>query len=166
MMESDLSRDLVKPTDSILRNDCERFDFKDPQMNPDELSHILAQTMMKNNGLCLAAPQIGLPYRVFAVLSNPILCMFNPSIVDTTSEEIYLEEMSLTYPGIVVKVKRPTIIRIRFTQPDEKTRTEKYIGMTSRYIQQGMDSIDGITLKDVTTSYHWEQGVKKRKKNG
>ena len=87
----DLVRPLVDKNNDILYQKTERFDFTNPPIDPSELAHILAQTMIVNNGIGLAAPQVGLPYRSFVMGGNPIFCCFNPVIVDTSSVQIYLE---------------------------------------------------------------------------
>lgn len=157
-------RSLVPNTDEILHKKTERFDFSNPPINPMELAHILAQTMIANNGIGLAAPQIGLPYRAFVLTGKPILCCFNPIIVDTSSEEIYLEEGCLSYPNLIIKIKRPKMIRARYTLPDGTTTTNKFIGMTARIFQHELDHLNGIVFTQRANSYHLEQAKKKRRK--
>jgi peptide deformylase len=157
-----LVRQLVPSTDEILFKKTERFDFSNPPIHPSELAHILAQTMIANNGIGLAAPQVGLPYRAFVMTGKPITCCFNPIIVDISSEEIYLEEGCLTFPNLIVKVKRPKMIRARYTNPDGQTVTNKFIGMTARIFQHELDHLNGILFTQRANSYHLEQARKKK----
>lgn len=161
---NDFVRSLVNNTDQILYTKTERFDFSNPPIDPSELAHILAQTMIANNGIGLAAPQIGLPYRAFVLTGKPILCCFNPIIVDTSSEQIYLEEGCLSFPGLIVKIKRPKMIRARYTMPNGETVTNKFIGMTARTFQHELDHLNGIVFTRRANSYHLEQAKKKRRK--
>jgi peptide deformylase len=161
---NDFVRPLVNNTDQILYTKTQRFDFSNPPIDPSELAHILAQTMIANNGIGLAAPQIGLPYRAFVLTGKPILCCFNPIIVDTSSEQIYLEEGCLSFPGLIVKIKRPKIIRARYTMPNGETVTNKFIGMTARTFQHELDHLNGVVFTQRANSYHLEQAKKKRRK--
>jgi len=160
----DLVRPLVDKNNDILYQKTERFDFTNPPIDPSELAHILAQTMIVNNGIGLAAPQVGLPYRSFVMGGNPIFCCFNPVIVDTSSEQIYLEEGCLTFPGLIVKVKRPKMIRARYTEPNGQTVTKKFIGMTARVFQHELDHLNGILFTQRANSYHLEKAKKKKVK--
>jgi len=159
---NDFVRPLVNNTDQILYTKTERFDFSNPPIDPSELAHILAQTMIANNGIGLAAPQIGLPYRAFVLTGKPIMCCFNPIIVDTSSEQIYLEEGCLSFPNLIVKIKRPKIIRARYTMPNGETVTNKFIGMTARIFQHELDHLNGVVFTQRANSYHLEKARKKK----
>ena len=156
--------DIVTASDPILKEKIERFDFANPQTDPIELAHNLTQTMIHNNGLSLPANHIGLSYRAFVIRSNPIICCFNPRIVDETNETNLLEETCLTFPGLSVKIKRASNIKVRYEQPNGDIVTNKYIGMTSRLIQHESDHLNGILFYTKASSYHLEQAKKKRKK--
>lgn len=156
--------DIVDTSNPILKQKMERFDFAQPQTDPIELAHNLTQTMIHNNGLSLSANHVGLPYRAFVIMSNPVICCFNPRIVDETNETVYLEETSLIYPGLSVKIRRPSNIKVRYEQPNGDVATNKYIGMTSRLIQQELDHLNGILFYTKASAYHLEQAKKKRKK--
>jgi peptide deformylase len=157
-------RDLVANTDPILRQETPRFNFSDPPMDPHELAHTLAQTMIKNDGMGLAAPQIGLPYRVFVVMANPILCCFNPRIVDESEDTLLMEEGCLSYPGLYVKIRRPQVIRIRYTRPDGETVTEQYQDLTARVMQHELDHLDGICHLNRANKIHLDQARTRMKK--
>jgi peptide deformylase len=104
--------------------------------------------MISHGGIGLAANQIGLPYRAFAMASNPILVVFNPLIVDQTSDSIELEEACLSFPNMILKIKRPSIIRVRYTLPNGITETHKFIGITSRIFQHEIDHLNGVLFTD------------------
>ena len=159
-----LYRDLVPSNDPILRQVMPRFDFANPPMDPHEIAHILAQTMIKNEGLGLSANQVGLPHRVFVVMSNPILCCFNPRIVGESEDELTMEEGCLSYPGLFVKIKRPQVIRIRYTKPNGETVTEQYQDLTARVMQHELDHLDGICHLNRANKIHLDQAKMKLKK--
>lgn len=159
-----LYKDLVDANDPILKQKLPRFDFNNPPADPHEIAHILAQTMIKNEGLGLAANQVGLPYRVFVVMSNPILCCFNPMIVDESEDTLLMEEGCLSHPNLFVKIKRPQVIRIRYTRPDGVTVTEQYQDLTARVMQHELDHLDGICHLNRANPIHLEQARNKMKK--
>lgn len=161
----DLKYNLVIKTDPILKLKTEKFDFNNPPIDPVQLVLDLAQTMMYYNGIGLAAPQCGLPYRVFLIKSNPIIVCFNPHIIDIGEENISLEEGCLTFPGYFLKIKRPKIIKVRYTQPNGEVITKIFDGMTARVFQHELDHLNGILFQTHATLYHREQAERKMKRN-
>lgn len=104
--------------------------------------------MLAHEGVGLAAPQIGLSYRVFVIKANPILCCYNPRIVDKSSDEVTLEEGCLSIPGLILKIKRPRDIKCRFTYPNGETNTHTFTGATARIFQHELDHLDGILFTE------------------
>jgi len=156
---------LVEPNDPILVTKMENFSFSNPPVDPYELARDLVQFMYDNNGIGLAANQVGLPYRVFAMRGHPqnFVC-FNPRIVQPSAQQIILEEGCLTYPGLLVKIKRPQHVRVRFTMPNGEVRTDTFIGMTARIFQHELDHLDGVKFFDRANRYHREKSLKSWKR--
>lgn len=154
---------LVPSNDPILKQELKQFDFINPPTDPIQLAHDLAETMLANNGLGLAANQIGLPYRVFAIKAEKIIVCFNPKIVDYSEETIYLEEGCLSYPNLFIKVKRPKGIKIRYTEPNGNTLTTTFIGLTARIALHEYDHLQGITYLQRANRIHIEQAKKNKK---
>lgn len=155
---------LVRANDPILKNVCEEFDFSNPPFDPIEFSKELIKFMYDNKGIGLAANQIGVPYRVFAMRGTPenFVC-FNPKIVRYSEQQISLEEGCLSYPGLIVKVKRPQHIRCRFQTPMGETLTKQFTGMTARVFQHELDHLDGVIFYNKANRLHREQALKKWK---
>jgi peptide deformylase len=156
---------LVPATDPILRTKCENFDFENPTIWPVELAKDLVKFMYDNNGIGLAANQVGIPYRVFAMRGHPenFVC-FNPRIVQASEQQVTLEEGCLTYPGLLVKIKRPQHVRVRFRMANGEVRTDTFTGLTARTFQHELDHLDGIEFFSRANKYHREQAFKKWKK--
>lgn len=148
--------------DRYLNEPCKDFDFKDPQVDPIEFAQELVKTMYERNGLGLAANQVGYPWRVFAMRGAPenFVC-FNPKIVKPSDAEVSLEEGCLSFPGLLVKIKRPQHIRVRFTTPNGDTRTETFTGMSARVFQHEMDHLDGEIFYDKANRFHRDKALKK-----
>lgn len=156
--------DLVDEKNEILKTPTENFDFENPPIDPIELSINLAETMITHKGLGLAAPQCGLPYRVFVVNSKSIFAVFNPKIVDMSVDTVYMEEGCLTFPNTYIKVKRPSVIRIRYQQPNGEFITQEWAGLTARIFQHEYDHLEGLTYKDRATKWHIDTAYKKKAK--
>lgn len=156
---------LVPDDHPILRTKMEDFDFVNPPTDPIQLAKDLTESMIANNGLGLSANQIGLPYRVFAINGNPVYVCFNPRIVDQTNSNIVLmDEGCLSFPNLFLKIKRPRIIKVRFTKPNGETETLKFDGMTARCFQHELDHLNGIVYTDKVSTYHLNKGMNDRKK--
>lgn len=157
-------RELVPCTDPILKQPLEKFDFTNPPVDPIELAHDLAETMIANNGLGLSANQMGLPYRAFAMKAEKIIVCFNPIIVDMSTETVTLEEGCLSFPLLFVKVKRPKKIKVRYTEPNGNVVTKVFDGMTARVFQHELSHLNGLTFMQEASRIHIEQAKNKLKK--
>lgn len=156
--------ELVKASDKILKETLEPFDFSNPPVDPVQLSKDLAETMIANDGLGLAANQVGLPYRVFVINASEVIACFNPRIVDVSEETVFLDEGCLSFPGLLVKVTRPKKIKVRYTQPNGEVLTRAFDGMTSRIFQRCFDYLIGVNMLDRCNYLEREKARKKIKK--
>jgi len=152
--------DLVNDRDPILRTQLPLFDFSNPPVDPIQLAKDLTETMIANKGMGLAANQVGLPYRVFVLTGQQILACFNPKVVDFSPEEVYINEGCLSYPGLVVKIKRPQEIRVRFTMPNGETRTAKFEGLTARCFLHELDHLNGVVHLERANPIHREKAMR------
>lgn len=155
--------DLVDPSHPALSQQIQPFDFASPPTDPIQFAKDLYETMMHHNGLGLAANQCGFPYRAFALKANPGIVCFNPRIVDETTEQLYLDEGCLTFPYLVLKVKRPKNIKVRYIEPNGNVVTQKFIGMTARVFLHEYDHLQGINFKHKANPIHLERGLRQQK---
>jgi len=156
---------LVPKTDEVLRTPTEKFDFNNPPVDPSQLAIDLSETMLSLDGVGLAAPQVGLPYRVFVMRTNPIYTCFNPKLVDVSHNvTLTLDEGCLTFPNLVLKITRPRIIKMRFTLPNGDTRTEKFHDLTARIFQHELDHLDGVLFTSKVSRISLEIAEKKARK--
>ena len=158
-------KELVASDDSILREEMPVFDFAtETPESVHEITHALAQSVIHYNGLGLSAPQIGLFVNACAIKGKEIMVMFNPEIVEYGDEEEYGDEGCLSFPNLVINIKRPVSIRVRWFMPNGEGRTDTFTGLTSRVIQHEIDHLSGILFMDRATDYHYEKARKKRAK--
>lgn len=154
---------LVKSDDPILRVNTEPFDFVEPKTDPIQLAKDLYETMVENKGLGLAAPQVGLPYRAFALYAVPGIVCFNPRIVDESAETIVLEEGCLSYPNLFIKIKRPRRIKVRYQEPNGNPQTRVLDGMTARCFMHELDHLNGVVHTNKANKIHLERALRKKK---
>ena len=159
---------ILKLTNEILKEPTQRFDFRDPPMDPTVLFEYLRDTMIAHNGLGLAANQVGIPYSVF-VIGNPhipesIFSVFNPSIVDYSNAITLGEEGCLSFPNLFLKVKRSNAIKARFSGHDGKVDTIKFDGFTARAFQHEFDHLQGEVFMNKASKFHLDQAKRNKTK--
>jgi len=134
---------LIAGSSPLFKEPSQRFDFDNPQVDPDELVNKMVETMVQAKGIGLSAVQIGIPVQVFIMghYNEPeeILPVFNPKIVDYSGEEFYTEEGCLTFPGLFIKIKRHSNIRIRFADKFGNVNTHPMDGIAARIAQHEYD---------------------------
>jgi peptide deformylase len=137
---------LVLEKDPILKQNCEEFDFSSD--DAEKLAKQLSADMVNNEGIGLAAPQIGVLKRAFIIGDDSgILACFNPEIISYSEDEDWLTEGCLSYPGLYIKIKRPTTVDVRFQDLDGTVRDMKLEGIISRCYQHELDHLNGVTFQ-------------------
>lgn len=115
----------------------------------------MKETMEFNNGIGLAANQVGKNYRLFVLEFNKLFKVFiNPEIKDVSKEEVEMEEGCLSVPGIFGIVKRPKRVLIKAL--NEKNEKIEYWAdeMEARIIQHELDHLNGILFLDRAKSLY------------
>ena len=156
--------DLVSPKNEILYKKIDNFDFTNPPIDPVYLGNSLLATMIKHEGMGLSANQCGLPYRVFVMRNEMHPIIFNPKIIDMTTEEVLLDEGCLSYPFLFVPIKRPKSIKVRFTDALGNTTTEKYTGITARCFLHEYDHLEGINFTQRASKFHIQRAKRNQEK--
>ena len=163
---------LVKETDPILFKKCELFDFNEPIMDPYELVDELHKIRREGKGIGLAAPQVGLATQVLVIgmgdfttegVEDYDQCFFNPVITQFSEETELMIEGCLSYPDLVVKVKRPKDIEVTWESEEGSECSQSFGGMTSRILQHEIDHLNGITFLKRADRFHLNKAQKGRK---
>jgi peptide deformylase len=107
------------------------------------------QTMKINNGIGLAAPQVGLNLNAFVmnVMGNKRTCI-NPSILSVSPEMENQEEGCLSFPGLRLPVNRPFSIIANWIDETGKEHTESLMGLEARCFLHEWDHCQGICFTD------------------
>lgn len=162
MNENKFNLKLVKGFDPILMKPCEDFDFNNPPFDPIEFSYDFVKFMLENNGVGLAANQVGLPYRIIAFRGDPqhYVC-FNPLIVFESDEVTNYEEGCLSFPGVYAKIKRPAKIRLRYRTPNGDVRTDIFNNVTAKIVSHECEHVSGKLFFNNLSRVKREQALKK-----
>lgn len=159
---------LVDSDNPILTKKAEDFDFDHVNVyDPKQLFEDMRELMCAKRGIGLAAPQCGIPLNVF-IMGNPsepdsVISVFNPKIVDTIGEEVYYDEGCLSFPGLFIRIKRNSAIRVRYTTHKNITDTIKFDGMTARVFLHEYDHLQGALYTNTANPYHLERAKRKQK---
>lgn len=135
--------------DPVLREMCREVETIDDDVRA--LVDDLLETMYAEDGIGLAAPQIGVPLRVFVYdvrdddLDPGVLV--NPRIVEATGKQKEVEGC-LSIPGLDEVVERSADVVVEGLDRDgERVRIEA-TGLLSRCLQHENDHLDGILFID------------------
>jgi len=105
--------------------------------------------MKQNNGIGLAAIQIGVPLRVIVCeVNDKVYSLINPEIIKTSAEMNIMDEGCLSVPDVFGEVERPEKIVIKATTLEGKKIKFKAFGLLARVLQHEMDHLDGILFTD------------------
>ncbi|HEX5058549.1 MAG TPA: peptide deformylase [Kofleriaceae bacterium] len=121
-----------------------------------ELYRDLCDSMYAENGLGMAAPQLGEARKMFIVEpklaglaeTDPPLCFMNPEVLETSEEMQDSEEGCLSFPDIYIKVKRPMRCKVRALGIDGKQFTIEGEGLLARCLLHENDHLTGKLLVD------------------
>lgn len=109
----------------------------------------MVETMLKKDGVGLAAPQVGQNIRLITVrYMDDNLVMINPQIIKKSWLKEWDEEGCLSVPGKTGEVKRCKKITVKFLDQSGKMHQLTGQGLLARVIQHEVDHLDGILFID------------------
>jgi len=118
-----------------------------------ELIPQMLETMLKKDGVGLAAPQIGKNIRLIVVhLKDETLTLVNPKIIKRSLIKEWGEEGCLSVPGKYGEVRRCKKITVKYFDPQGRLRQLTAEGLFARVIQHENDHLDGILFIDKARS--------------
>ena len=159
---------LIKYPNEMLAREVKDVDLKNPGFDPVELKAEMVKFMIDNNGIGLAANQIGLDAKVFVMgdsVENSTICI-NPTVLQYTEETQNDIEGCLSFPNVYVKIKRPTEILAEWYNENLEKQTVKIDGYGAKCYLHELDHLLGITMKDRASKLKWNMAEKKARKLG
>lgn len=159
---------IVAYGDPVLKKKAKDIDRDYPKL--DELIDNMWDTMYNAYGVGLAAPQIGLPIRLFMIdpapfaededltaeeqeqLKNMRKVFINPQIIEEEGEEWAFGEGCLSIPEVREDVFRKPQIKIEYVDENWEKHVDTFDGLAARVIQHEYDHIEGILFTDKLSS--------------
>ncbi|WP_298894195.1 peptide deformylase [uncultured Psychroserpens sp.] len=154
--------------DPVLRKKAKAITKDYP--NLDALIENMKDTMYGAYGVGLAAPQIGLPIRLFLVDTEPFAedetyteeeqeqlknfqrTFINAEILEEEGDEWAFNEGCLSIPDVREDVFRKPKVTIKYQDENFKEHTEVFDGLIARVVQHEYDHIEGILFTDKLSS--------------
>jgi len=109
----------------------------------------LMDTVAHEEGVGLAAPQIGIPLAVcVARIARTFVTLVNPEIIWNSGDSETAEEGCLSLPRVWLYVPRHTEIIVRFLDEKGKEQERKLSGWDARVVQHEVDHLNGKLIVD------------------
>jgi peptide deformylase len=160
-------REILSVEHPMLRRKCAKIQRLDASLQ--RLVDDMIDTMHEASGVGLAAPQVGVPLRLFVVeipedVEDPnagqLHVLYNPEIV-ATEELYYPEEGCLSMPGWVANVPRFQRITIKGRNRQGKEVKIKAEGYLAQAFQHENDHLNGVLFFDHLSSMDQLRRVKR-----
>lgn len=137
----------------------------------EKLEQDLVNFMLENRGIGLAANQVGMAKSVFVMGSENIagfpkpFAIFNPRIIESSTELVIDQEGCLSYPGLWLMIKRPTWIVAEYYDSKGINREIKIDGYLSKCFQHEYDHLNGVCFVDRVSQMKLQLAMKKLRKH-
>ena len=122
-----------------------------------KIAQDMMDTILEENGLGLAAPQVGISRRMIALDAGPErgrpVVVLNPEILRAEGKSIR-EEGCLSFPGIYGKIERPSEITFRAMNMDGSVLEVELSGLEARAVLHEVDHLDGKLFIDRMSKTH------------
>ena len=143
-----------------------KTDMIDHHSDLEKFEHEMIKFMKDERGLGLAANQIGITKRFFAIGHESFdtfqkhAIIWNPQVINFGTELNIDVEGCLSFKDIFVKVERPKQIEVQYETTQGKTRFAKLNGMESKCFQHELDHLNGITFNKRVSKLRWQMANK------
>lgn len=146
--------DIKKAGNPVLKQVCTPIERVDKKLR--KLLDDMAETMYENDGVGLAAPQIGK-----AIQAVVIDCQDEAGLIELINPEITYREGSatdtegcLSVPDIYGEVTRAAKVKVEFLNRRGKKQHLTATGLLARCIQHELDHLNGQLFIDIASSIH------------
>lgn len=137
----------------VLRQKARPVDPADPEVR--SVAERMIELMHEAPGVGLAAPQVGLPWRLFVAnwTGDPgdDHAFVNPELCDFSAETESEDEGCLSLPEIRVEVRRPVAVTIRAIGRSGEPVEHTADGFAARVWQHEFDHLEGVLILDRMT---------------
>ena len=130
----------------------------------------MVETMYKNNGIGLAAPQVGELSRVLVMdcgsneKEDKLMRFINPKVINYSQEVSEYEEGCLSLPNQFAKIIRPSKIKVSYLDLNGETIIKEFQGLEATCLQHEIDHLNGKLFIDHISKLRKNIILKKLKK--
>ena len=150
----------ILPANELNQGFASKFNFD--EVDASMLTNVMLDRMTEMGGVALSAPQVGLDMCMFVMgIEQAKIEVFNPTIISYSKEEALMNEGSLTFPGILVIVKRPEAVTVEYYNKNGVLQQNEFKGLTARIFQHAFDHLQGTTIKDKVSKLKWDMASKR-----
>lgn len=140
---------IITSPDPLLNQVCEPCEPGDKSLK--KLAKQMERAMYGNDGVGIAAPQVGVLKRLIVIDVSPEdvrdpLTLVNPEIVELGGDLVVEEEGCLSCPGISVPIERREWARVSYFDLKGEEWEIEGDGLLARCLQHEIDHLNGITL--------------------
>ncbi|MBD3425941.1 MAG: peptide deformylase [Candidatus Omnitrophica bacterium] len=115
----------------------------------DKILRVMADIMYVNQGIGLAAPQVGLGLSIFVMDTGSGLVNFiNPQIIEVSDHKTSMEEGCLSLPGVLVNVSRPANVKVRAQDARGEFFIKRLDALEAKAVQHEIDHLAGKLIID------------------
>lgn len=148
---------IITSPDPLLHEVCEPVEIGDKSAK--RLAKQMLREMYKDDGVGLAAPQVGVLKRIVVIdtqwpqedekgrpMKKKPLVFINPQIVEHSDERVKNLEGCLSVPGISCEIERWSWVKVKCYDENFNEVIREGDGLFGRCMQHELDHLDGITL--------------------
>ena len=154
--------ELIKAPNEFLEKQVAPFNFD--TMDADKISKEMIQMMLKYKGVGLASNQVGIDAQIFVMGEENPITVINPMVTEVGTEKIEMEEGCLSFPGLYMKVKRPSVVSVQYLDTKQKECIIKLEGFHARVFLHEFDHLQGITFDQRVSKLRLDMAKKKQQK--
>jgi peptide deformylase len=154
--------------DPVLREEADEVAAYDERLR--SLVRDMFETMYAEEGIGLAAPQIGVSTRVIVLdlrredHEDEPMALVNPRLTWTSPETAKQTEGCLSIPGLEEIVERPAKVRVEARDPEGDSVVLEADDLLARALQHEIDHLDGVLFLDRVSALKRRMLLKKWKK--
>jgi len=137
--------------DPILKQKSKRVKIIDGSVK--KLIGDMIETMHAAGGVGLAAPQVGVPWRVIVIgiPGEEDIVLINPKVVRRTGERL-VDEGCLSIPGYIGQIKRAMSVRVKGRDLTGKEIRIKATELLAEVLEHEIDHLNGVLYIDYLDS--------------